>query len=155
MSITDQYDDDELDDDQPDESSVIKGYRKTAREQAKEITALREQVAQAAVLEKENNLYKANLGDLNEHQQAAVLATAKEITAEALRSQAELLGFVAPPEPTVPTEDLAAFDRVADAVAGGGVPDAASYDAEIKAARTQDEVLAVMAKYGSPVATYD
>lgn len=146
----DQYDDDG--------NETIQQLRATIKDQAaqlKDLPTLREQSEQFANVQRENAVYKANLGDLSEAQQQAVLATAKEITADALRSQAELLGFVAPPAPAAPVDDIEVFDRVAAATAGGANPAAGSYEAELQNARNEAEVLAVMARYGKQVAAYD
>lgn len=152
MPNDDQYED--YEDDQPQRRTG-----KDLRAEVQSLTAERDQLKaaaeRAAVLERENAVFKANLGNLNEAQQAAVLATAKEISADALRSQAELLGFIAAPEPAVPVADLEAFDRVSAAQAAGQQPDAASYEAEIGAAKDEAEVFAIMAKYNKPLATYD
>lgn len=149
----DQYED-EFEDEAPDESSVIKNLRKQQRETAKELAALREQAERATVLERENNLYKANLGNLNDDQREAILATAKEMTADALRSQAERLGFIAPAEPAVPADELEALDRM-NGAASAAPPAGPTYEEEIAGARSEQEVLAIMAKHNSPVAKYD
>lgn len=152
MSIADDnYDDDY--DEQPDESSVIKQLRKQQRDQAAELKTLREQAEQAAVLAKENALYKANLGELNEAQQKAVLALAADATPEAFRQQAEALGFIEAPQPTVPVDDLEAFDRTSQATAGGTELNEASFDAEIRGTRNEQEWEAVMLKYNKSFGT--
>lgn len=148
MSIPNDYDDGFDDEGQPTDSSVIKRLRQQQRDQAAELKELREQAERAKLLEAEVNLHRANLGSLNEAQQAAVLATTKEMSAEALRSQAELLGFVAAPEPAVPAADLAVFDRVAAVTAGADAPTGdAAYQSELDAAASPEEVEAIMLKH--------
>lgn len=152
MSMPEDQFDDDLDE-QPEDSSVIRNLRKQAKDQAAELKALRDQQAEAGELRKKLAVYEANLGNLNEDQQKAVLATSAEMTADALRSQAEKLGFVQPPEPAAPAEDIQAFDRVSQAVAQGQAPEAAAnYEAELANAKNEGEVLAIVAKYGQPIA---
>lgn len=150
MSMPDEYDE-EIEDEQqePEQQSGARSLRNKLKQAERERDELRARAERAEVLEKENALFKANLGNLTEAQQDAVLKTSKEFTAEAVRSQAELLGFVQPPEPAAPPEDVQVFDRVADAAAGGeGRLNPANYDAEVAAAQTPEELRQVMAKYG-------
>ncbi len=149
------YEDEDGYDDEGQPTPAVAALRKQTREQAKEIAALREQAAEADGLRKTNALYQANLGELNDRQRQAILATADDTSAEGYRKIAEELGFVTPAAPVAPPEDIAAYDRTAEAVAGAATPDAASYEAEIGAATTQAEVLSIMAKYNKPLATYD
>lgn len=150
MSVPeDQFD--EFDETPPEPAPKSSKLREALERTQAENAQLREQVAENEKLRNENTLYKANLGNLNEDQQKAVLATSAEMTADALRSQAEKLGFVEPPAPAAPPEDLEVFDRVADAVAGGLPADGGGYDAELAAARDEDEMLAVMRKYNKPI----
>ncbi len=147
MSMPDNYDD--YEDETPEPQPKPRDLRKQITDLNAELADLRPKAEKADVLEKENALYKANLGSLTEAQQEAVLKTAKEATADALRSQAELLGFVQPPEPPAPPEGIEAFDRVAQAAAGGeGGMNPANYDAEMSAAKSPGEARQIMAKYG-------
>lgn len=115
-----------------------------------ELVTLREQATASEVLAKENALYKAKLDGLNDAQRQAVLVTAADATAEGFLAQAQALGFVAPPEPAVNADELAAHGRIADAATGGNSLDPAGYDAELQGCRNEAEVAAVMAKYGKP-----
>lgn len=141
---------DELDDTEPEpeRESGPRSLRNKLRQAERERDELRAQAEEAETLRKENALFKANLSNLNEDQQAAVLATSKEMSAEALRSQAERLGFVEPAAPAAPVEDLQAFDRVAQATAGGTVPNPSSYEDEVAGANSPEELRAVMARHG-------
>jgi hypothetical protein len=147
LSMPDQYDDD-FEDQEPEAKPAPRKLRDALDRANAEIAELKAQAERAQVLERENALFKANLGSLTEAQQDAVLKTAQEITETGLRSQAELLGFIQPPEPAAPAEDIQAFDRVAQATAGAASPDATNYDAEVAAANSPTELKAVMAKYG-------
>lgn len=146
MSMSDQYDDEE----QPEPQKGPRELRAQIDALNAENARLKEVAERTAQLEAENGLFKANLGTLSEAQQKAVLATADQMTAEALRSQAELLGFIEPPAPAAPPADIAAHDKIAQVVAGGdgGGPNPANYDAEVSAANSPDELRAIMAKYG-------
>lgn len=101
-------------------------------------------------MERENAFFKADLPrDLNEAKQKAITALAADTTPEAFRKAAEDLGFIEPPQPAVPAEDLAVHDRIAATRAGdNGALNPANYDAEVGASRSPEELREVMAKYG-------
>jgi hypothetical protein len=143
----DQYDDD-------DEQEPAQPQPRELRAQIKalnaELAQAREQAERTANLERENAFFKADLPrDLNEAKQKAIMAIAGDTTPEAFRQAAQDLGYIEPPAPTVPAEELAAHDRAAAATAGttGGL-DPANYDAEVAAAATPEELRGIMAKYG-------
>lgn len=151
MSNADDYEYENEDQPEPDPQPKPRELRKQIDALNAENAQLRQQAEQADTLARENAIFKANLGNLNEAQQAAVIATAKEVSADALRSQAELLGFVAPPEPAVPDAELDAQARIAGAQTGGTELNEATYEAELRGTRNEAEALAVMAKYNKPV----
>lgn len=148
MSMSDEYDYEEESGDQPQESSVIRQLRAENKRIATEATALKEQAARTAELERENAFFKADLPrDLNEARRKAILATAAEATPEGFRKAAEELGFIEPPAPTVPADELAAMERIANGGSAGTTGVDGNYEAEINAAKTPDEVFAIKAKY--------
>ena len=153
------YHDDDLDDDdietpqpqqrrQPTEAE-IRIWRKNAKkwEQAEpELTKL----------QRENLLLRTpGLADLSDKQMRALFATHDgELTPDALRETATDLGFVAPPPPEVPNEEVAAHDRMFKAAAGATPPpgDSDALDqAAIAAATSPDEVMAIVNARGMGV----
>lgn len=129
-----------------------RGLRKQIEEQAAARKAAEER---AAAAERELAFAKAGL-DLNDPKMSYfVKGYDGDPTPEAIRHAAETAGFLSQPEPApqVPAEELQQHVQAASLSAGAQVtiPDSdAQYQAEIAQARTKDEVLAVMAKYGSP-----
>lgn len=76
---------------------------------------------------------------------------------EQIRKAAEEAGFLDTPQPAVPAEEIAAHAEMSNLAAGGQttgfhgpVHENPQYQQEIRQARTRDEVLAIMDKYGSP-----
>lgn len=146
MPDHDDYDDEE---DQP-ATPQPRELRSQIKALNAELAQARERAERADALERENAFYRADLPrDLNEAKQKAIMAIAGDTTPEAFRQAAQDLGYIEPPAPTVPVEELAAHDRAAQAAAGStGVLNPANYEAEVEAARDQNELRAVMAKYG-------
>lgn len=150
------YDEDDFEPNDPQhEQQPPANFRKQLARVERERDEALARAQEADRLAKENALFKANLGNLNEDQQKAIMLTSSEMTSDAYRSQAERLGFVEPATPEVPAAELEAFDRVATATAGGQTPDEVSYETELRATRNEKEALAVMAKYNKPLASYD
>lgn len=148
--MPDNYDEYEED---PRETSTIRDLRAQIKEreaQLKDYDTLKQQAARAGELERENAFFKADLPrELNDTQRKAIFAISDAADPDGFRKAAEELGFIKAPEPAVPVEELAAMDRIAGGGgAGANLPDAANYDAEINAAQSPEQVLAVMAKYG-------
>ncbi len=156
-NVPNDYEDDEYDDGTtpPAQTREPRKLREALDRANAENAELRAKADRADALEKTNALYQANLGELNDRQRQAILATADDTSAEGYRKTAEELGFVTPAAPAAPPEDIAAYDRTSEAVAGTGTPDAATYEAEIAGAGTEAEVLSIMAKYNKPLASYD
>ena len=109
-----------------------------------------------ATLKRENALLKAGLGGLNEKQQKALAAAHDgDFTPEALKQTAIDLGFAEPEPDTTATPDEQAEHRKVEATAAGAEqpnPDA-DYEAALEAAKTPDEALAVMHRFGKEVQT--
>ena len=77
-----------------------------------------------------------------------------ELSADAIRAEAEAAGLVAPkeaPAEDVPAAEQAAHRRQADAVAGGNLTGERDWDAEYAAAKTPEELIAVARARGIPV----
>lgn len=147
--------DSEIDDDQPEEP---RGLRKQIEEQA---AKAREAEARAAAAERELAFAKAGL-DLSDPKIGYFARGYQgEISADAIRAEAENAGFLGAPAPEVSAEELQQHQQVAN-LAASGTPTSTwngplhenpQYKQEMYAARTPDEAMAVMAKYGSPVIT--
>lgn len=73
-------------------------------------------------LQRENLLLRTpGLGDLSDKQMKALFATHEgDLTPDSIRATAQDLGFVAPPAPEVPDEEVAAHQRIAAASSGAG-----------------------------------
>lgn len=122
----------------------------------------REAEDRAAAAERELAFAKAGLPLDDPKMSYFVKGYEGEVTPEAIRAAAEQAGFLSnqtAPEPQVPAQELAAHQAAAQLVAGaqtdtawaGLVHENPQYQAEMRSARSQDDVLAIMAKYGSPI----
>ena len=125
----------------PDESPVIRELRAKAK---------RTDDAESKVSDLERRLAVAEAGltSLNPRQRTALLAAHEgDLDPDAVRATAAELGFIQAPEPSAqtPPDERAAHERVAAAGAGaepaGARPNTA---AELAAAKTQDELLAIL-----------
>ncbi len=153
MSTIDSYDDDDVD--EPRGNSAIQDLRNKVKDQEAqlaELNGLKEKAAQADESATELALYKAGLGELSERQRKALLATTDDATPEALRKAAEELSFVQPPPPPSAPADVQAMDRMSSASTGGN-PAGTGGDvlSEIKAAKNEEELMAVLSKHNLPI----
>lgn len=129
-----------------------RGLRKQIEEQA---AKAREAEARAAAAERELAFAKAGLPLSDPKMSYFVKGYDGELTPDAIKAAAESAGFLnsaPPPAPEVPAEELAQHQQAANLAASGtvGPPDEnAEYLAALNAARSKDEILAVMDRYGS------
>lgn len=133
-----------------------RGLRKQIEEQA---AKAREAEARAAAAERELAFAKAGLPLSDPKMGYFVKGYDGDLTPEAIKAAAEAAGFLAPPAPEVPAEELAQHQQAATLAATGTIstPDeSAQYQAELAAAASQgrDAIFAVMDKYGSPRSSY-
>lgn len=113
----------------------------------------KESEAKLQEFERRESLRAAGLGDLNDKQMKALVASHEgEQTPEAWRTTATELGFVTA-EPETPTEVQQAHERVAGAAETGQTQVQYSAEDEYAKASTPEEVLAVARKHNSPVAS--
>jgi len=143
MSDFDDNDDDDLGNE--DESSVLKGLRKQVRENA---SAAKERDD----LARELAFTKAGVPD-SKAAAYFVKGYDGEMTSEAIRSAAVEAGFLeAPKEDTASDEEREAQERTLEA-SGGSTDDSTppGYSEDLAAAKNQEEVLAVLAKYNVAV----
>lgn len=133
-----------------------RGLRKQIEEQA---SKAREAEARAAAAERELAFAKAGLPLDDPKMGYFVKGYEGDLTPEAIKAAAESAGFLSPPAPEIPAEELAQHQQAAN-LAGTGQPaggwtgavhDNPQYRAEIFQARSPEEAMAVMAKYGSPI----
>ena len=142
--MSDFRDDEELDDEQ-DGSAAIKQMRQQIKNLTKQLDAAKDGTARAAELERKLALTEmgANLKD----PRAKYLPATDDM--DALREAAIDLGLVAPPEPDVPADEMAAHQRIAAASAGGSPVNATGQPTpEQISAMTPEEVLAWAAANG-------
>lgn len=141
------------DETQSEDSTVIKGLRK----QAERVDAAE---ADAVAARRELTLHKAGLGDLSDKQLKALGAAHEgDWEPELLKATATELGFVRQPgeaetTPQIPAAELEAHQRVANAASGELPPPTPDLTAAIKAAQSQDELVAILRNAGR-IANYE
>ena len=111
----------------------------------------RQAQAEAAAAKKELAFIRAGV-DLDSPQ-GKLLAKAYDgdLTPDAVKAAAVEFGILAAEAPQVSQAELAAHDRIAAASGGGAqASDDATAEAEMAAAQTPEEVMAVLAKWGQP-----
>jgi hypothetical protein len=146
MSDEEFYDDDESGDES--ESTTLKNLRKQARDGA---AAAKERDR----LARENAFLKAGIPSTKatEYFQRGYDG---DLNAEAIKAAAIEAGFIegegGSDQEDVDPDEQAAHERVAEASSGSSDSEPPGYQEKLNAARNQDEVLAVMAEYGSPTA---
>lgn len=108
---------DDLDEEDEDDDPLIRKLRHRNRTLSKEAKAGKQAQQRLAEIERERTIQSAGLGELGDRKMAALLAAHGdgEFDPETLKQTAIELGFIAPPEPEVPDEELDALDRVEQA----------------------------------------
>lgn len=143
----------ESDDDQQYEEEP-RGLRKQIEEQA---AKAREAEARAAAAERQLAFAKAGLDLADPKMSYFVKGYDGEADPEKIRAAATEAGFLGAPEPEVPTQELAQHQAAANLAASGTVepPDSnAEYQGAMAQARSKEEVLALMDRYGSARSSY-
>lgn len=141
--------DEHYDDEQDNESSVIRELRrelKQAKADAAEVSTLRQEAA----------ILRAGITDLTPAKQKALLAAHEgDLSAEALRQTATDLGFIAEapqsePEPQVPVEEQQALQAMAAATAAADPSEAhlKTLDDAIRAAKSPEELAEILDRAG-------
>lgn len=143
----DLYDDDDIEVEAPNPN--LNETKKLQRLLAKAEKLQAEADAKASRLEQELLVSRAGL-ELSPVQMAALQAVHQgEWDVDALKATATDLGFVkAAPEPSTPEPDLAGYQRLQNAAAGGSEAPGVDWAAAIANAQTEDEVLTIMEKLG-------
>lgn len=137
------------DHDEPEEDSP-KGLRRMLEA---ELAARKAAEEKAAKVERELAFAKAGIDLADPKTKYFVAGYDGEIDPEKIRAAALDAGFLAPPEPQVLPEELAQHQQVAALAAGAQAVDFdqnAEYQTAISQARSKEEVLALMDRFGSP-----
>lgn len=109
-------------------------------------------VAEAAALKRELAFARAGLPD-DPRTSYFVKGYEGELTAEAIRTAAQAAGFLeAPKAPEPAATERAAHERLADATAGATNAPPQNFAAEVAAAKTPAEVMAIVQRAGLPTA---
>lgn len=142
-----------------DEGNAEQERASTLREKLKEANA---RAKAAEDLAKENESLKQQIAvsqaglTLTEMQRKALLSVhSGDLSSDGLKQTAQSLGFIAAPEPVPDDPSLAVHAQIAQTAAGAEVVNAdrdAEIDAAIDKATTQEEVLAIYANSGRPLA---
>lgn len=127
-------------DDEPQDSPAIRQMRQEIKNLQKQLKEREDLSPTVEQLKRENLVLKTpELVGLTDKQRSKLFAGLEgDITPEALVAEARELGWVAPPTPDVPAEELAAHARMADASAGG-VPVAPDKVASVLSATNEAE----------------
>lgn len=139
----------EYEDDPQDEGTGPAGLREHAKRLEAQAKAAAEEATQ---LKRELAFAKAGLDLSDPKMTYFVKGYDGDATPEAIRSAAEAAGFIGETTPTIPAQELQEHQAAANLAGGGFIepPDtSAEYNAAMAAARTKEEVLAVMDRYGS------
>lgn len=127
-----------------------RGLRKQLEQ---ELQAKRDAESRAARAERELAFAKAGIDLQDQRMSYFVKGYDGEVDAEKIRQAAVEAGFLGQPEPSVPAEELTQHQQVANLTAGAQPTDFdsdAEYASALAQARSKEEVLALMDKFGSP-----
>ena len=151
--MTDDFDDDGLDLDEPTDDRTVTLTRQQIRSLERDAKQARKAAEEAAALKRENAFIKAGINpDSDPKLQYFVDGYKGDITAEAIRTAAEQAGFLNPP--AAADTDAAASERIAQASAGATAQPPNTTDSKVQelqeAARTggKEAVLAKIREHG-------
>ena len=148
----DQYENEESEEN---ETPAIRNMRKRIKELEADAKKAQELEARAVAAERRVAIAEAGVKLSDKQLKALAAVHDGEWTPESIKGTAAELGYIAPPEPEVPAEELEALNRVADAASGGGMSasKAAEYEAAMAATKNMDEVIQVARQFGVPIST--
>jgi len=137
------------DDDTLDESAEDNPNIRQLREQAKEAKEARKAAEQAqaelAALQRENAFRKVGIDPDDPKTKYFAKAYDGELTAEAIKAEAEAAGFLAQPADPTGADEQAAWQRTASAAAGASAEDQQPDPlAQLRAAKSPEEITAIM-----------
>lgn len=127
-----------------------RGLRKQLEQ---ELQAKRDAESRAARAERELAFAKAGIDLQDQRMSYFVKGYDGEIDSEKIKQAAVEAGFLGTPEPSVPDDELTQHQQVANLTAGAQTTDFdsnAEYASALAQARTKEDVLALMDKFGSP-----
>lgn len=130
--------------------SEARGLRKQLEQ---ELQAKKDAESRAARAERELAFAKAGIDLGDSRMSYFVKGYDGEADPEKIRLAAMEAGFLAPPTPDVPSDELAQHEKVASLSAGTQTVDFdtdAEYVSALAQARTKEDVLALMDRFGSP-----
>lgn len=146
--MPDDYDDET---DEVDEGPVLRKLRKQIKETNEAAEKL---AAENATLKRETAFRDAGINPKDPKARYFVKGYEGDLTAEAIKAEAEEAGIIGPEPSTIPEAEIASQERAAEIVMGADTPAhidrQAEYEAEMAQAVTKQEIYAVMDKYGSP-----
>jgi hypothetical protein len=139
------------------DSDAIEGEEESPRGLRKqleqELQAKREAENRAANAERELAFAKAGIDLQDQRMSYFVKGYDGDADPEKIRAAAVEAGFIGKPEPTVSDEELSQHQQVANLTAGAQTVDFdtnAEYASALAQARTKEDVLSLMDKFGSP-----
>ena len=136
----------EFEDEQPDQQPKDP-VRAHMRKLEAENKALREQAAAAAQAQRELTFVKAGINPDDPKARYFVKGYDGDLSVEAIRQAAEEASLIAPSNTRVSDGEKQAFGRISRAVSAGDTSEpVVDYSAKIKAARTPDEVMQILAQ---------
>lgn len=141
-----QPDDPTLDNDDDQGEHEVRMTRKDIRALERRAKAGTEAQAEALASRRELALLRAGIPDTGVGKLFAK-AYDGDLDPEAIKEAAAEYGILQDAKPSVPADELAAHRRMADASAGAGNASQADIGAELAAAKTQEEVMAIAVKH--------
>lgn len=136
----------EFEDEQPDQQPKDP-VRAHLRKLEAENKALREQAAAAAQAQRELTFVKAGINPDDPKARYFVKGYDGELSVEAIRQAAEEASLITPSVPKVSDGEKQAFNRISRAASAGDTSEpVVDYALKIKAARTPDEVMQILAQ---------
>jgi len=125
--------------------SALRAELEKAKQREKELAE------ENAKLARENTISKAGLTELDANKLEALTAVHKgDLTPEGLRQTAVSLGFIEE-KPEVSADTVAAQQAINDIRAGADTGSVSTYEDEVAAARSKQELDAILAKHNVPV----
>lgn len=146
--MSDYTENDEIDTDDDAQDEAPKPKRNWRRELEAEAEAGKQAKAEAAAAKRELALIRAGIDLSTPQGKLFAKAYDGEPTADAIKAAAQEYGVLDTDTPSVPADELAAHDRVANAASGATTPnDGDIASQELAKAETAEEVLAALRKH--------
>lgn len=145
-------DDETLDDEQSEEGSDIRQLRSQAKEARDAKRAAQAAQEELAAVKREVEFRKAGIDPDDPKAKYFAKAYDGDLTAEAIRAEAEQAGILQAQEQQTPGDEQGAWQRTANA-GQGATADGPKVDvmSELRAAKSPDEIAAIMERHGHDV----